>query len=358
MTLLPLHGGRAPRWLFSRMVKLSGLITSAIIDEYGPDWLVDRLADPQWFQALSCAVGYDWHSSGTTTVMIGALKEALNSQSDIYIAGGKGKAGIDTPNSIEKGVDYLSIPSEAERFKDLSRTVAKIDSALVYDDIGIYHHAFVFSKGKAWSVVQQGMIGKSSTAIRFQVSGKSVNASDITNETNTAVASELHASTIDLTFAANSDIKEKGLELVNESIGDIMRFNPSVYKLPARHGILSDDISDRAKLALKRASDMNPRSYEELMKTRGIGRKTLRSLAIISSLIYGSEIYKRDPIAYAYNLGGKDGIPYRISLKRYDDVINKLKEAVSNSGMEKGEGQRALKRLSAELDGAYRNMVA
>ncbi len=353
MTLLPLHGGRAPRWLFSRMVELSRLITEAVIDEYGPDWLVDRLADPQWFQAMSCAVGYDWHSSGTTTVMIGALKEALNGKSDVYIAGGKGKAGIDTPNAIEKGTDYLTVPSESDRFKDLSRTVAKIDSALVYDDIGIYHHAFIFSKNRSWSVVQQGMVGKSSTAIRFQVSGKGIDASDITNETNTAIRSTLNTPTIDLTFASNRIVKAKSLELVNENIGKIMGFNPSVYRLPARHDIKEGDVSDRAKKALKAASDMNPESYTELMKIRGVGRKTLRSLAIISSLIYGEEIYKRDPIAYSYNLGGKDGIPYRISLKRYDDVINKMKEIVSSSRMGRDDGQKVMKRLSAELGRAY-----
>lgn len=335
------------------MVKLSGLITEAIIDEYGAEWLVDRLADPQWFQALSCAVGYDWHSSGTTTVMIGALKEALNCKSDIYIAGGKGKAGTETPTFIDAGADYLSIPSAADAFKDLSRTVAKVDSALVYDDIGIYHHAFIFSKNRSWSVVQQGMIGKSSTAVRFQVSGKNVDAKDITNETNAAVGSSLHRTTIDLTFSRNTDIKAKSLELVNEDIGKILGFNPSVYRLPARHEIIDCDISDRAKKMLKAASDLSPESYAELMKIKGIGRKTLRSLAIISSLIYGEEIYKRDPISYSYNIGGKDGIPYRISLKRYDDVIRNLEDMVSGSKIDKYEGHRVLKRLSAELNRAY-----
>ncbi|MGD0511064.1 MAG: DUF763 domain-containing protein, partial [Candidatus Micrarchaeaceae archaeon] len=136
VTELPLHGGKAPRWLFSRMVKLSEAISYVIIDDFGPDELVRRLADPNWFQALACAVGYDWHSSGTTTVTIGALKEALNGSGEIYIAGGKGKAGLNTPSDIVSGTDALSIGGESDYLKEKSRLSAKIDSALVYDNIG------------------------------------------------------------------------------------------------------------------------------------------------------------------------------------------------------------------------------
>ena len=127
VTYLPLHGGRAPKWLFPRMVKLSGIIAGAIIDEYGPDELVNRLADPYWLQALSNTIGYDWHSSGATTVTMGALKEALNRNSDIYIAGGKGKEGTKTPEQIISGADYLSLGSKAEEFIKYSKLIAKID---------------------------------------------------------------------------------------------------------------------------------------------------------------------------------------------------------------------------------------
>src|ERR1700733_6270048 len=139
VTELPLHGGKAPRWLFGRMVKLSQAISYVIMDDFGSDELLRRLADKNWFQALSCAIGYDWHSSGTTTVTMGALKEALNGSGEIYIAGGKGKAGTNTPKDIVAGTDSLSIPNESDRFIENSRLAAKIDASLVYDDIGIYH---------------------------------------------------------------------------------------------------------------------------------------------------------------------------------------------------------------------------
>src|SRR5271169_5964262 len=177
VTELPLHGGKAPRWLFGRMVKLSRAISYVIMDDFGADELLRRLADPNWFQALSCAIGYDWHSSGTTTVTMGALKEAINGTGEIFIAGGKGKAGLNTPTDIVKGVDALSMPSRADELKQTSRIAAKVDSALVYDDIGIYHHTLVFSKSGKWAVVQQGMSNKSNMVVRFQW------YSDFVNET-------------------------------------------------------------------------------------------------------------------------------------------------------------------------------
>jgi hypothetical protein len=352
LTLLPLHGGKAPRWLFSRMVRLGSLITETMIDEYGSSGLIDRLTDPMWFQALACAIGYDWHSSGTTTVVVAALKEALNYHSDIFIAGGKGKQGTSAPEQIVKGVDYLSMPGCDERFIHYSRIAAKIDSALVYDNLGIYHHAFIFSKGKDWAVIQQGMHAESNMAVRFQISGKSLDKNDITNETNSAVASGLHESTMDLTFERNGAAKQHSLRLVNEDFGEIENAKP-VYKLPARHEILDTDLSKRAVELLKAANEMQPGSYEELLSIKGIGRKTLRSLAIISSLLYDNEIYKRDPIMYSYNLGGKDGIPYRINLGDYDDVVSALSEIVKSIKAAGSEKEHILKVLNREVSQAY-----
>ena len=274
LTVLPLHGGKAPRWLFSRMVRLGALISGVMIDEYGTSGLMDRLTDPMWFQALACAIGYDWHSSGTTTVVVGALKEALNYNSDIFIAGGKGKQGTSTPEQIMKGVDHLSIPGCNDEFAHYSRMAAKIDSALIYDNLGIYHHAFLFSKGRDWAVIQQGMHGKSNMAVRFQISGKTVDTKDITRETNTAVASGFSESTMDLTFGKNDGAKQLSLRLVNEDFREIENMKKA-YVLPERHEIIDTDISKKAVELLKTANDLQLDSYEKLMSIKGIGRKTL-----------------------------------------------------------------------------------
>ncbi len=353
VSVLPLHGGRAPRWLFPRMVKLGGMIANAVIEEYGTSELLSRLSSPYWFQALACAIGYDWHSSGATTVTMGALKEALNFRSDVFIAGGKGSVGTSSPEQIEKGADYLSIPSRADGFVRMSRMSAKIDSALVYDDIGIYHHTFLFAKDGAWCVVQQAMHNASGNAIRFQVDGSRVDPHDITKETNSGVFAARSSPTIDLTNGDNSGLKQASLDLVNDDIQALESFDSRVYSLPKRHAIRDADLSPRARRLLAGISDMRPESYEELLGMKGVGRKTLRSLAMIASLVYRTEIYERDPILYAYNVGGKDGIPYPINVNEYDRVISSMGELVKGSSMGQDDERHALRRLSGELSRAY-----
>lgn len=354
LTILPLHPGRAPRWLFGRMVKVGGLISDVIIDEFGSDELVKRLADPYWLQALSNTMGYDWHSSGATTVTMGALKEALNYKSDIFIAGGKGKEGIDTPNQITKGVDYFSIPNMEKDFVEKSKLLAKIDSALIFDNIGIYHHTFVFSKNAKWTVVQQAMESASKSAIRFQAYSEKVDQKDITNETNLAIAGSQIKSTMDLTFSMNKMIKEASRVAVNEDIAETIRIASDPYILPKRHKVMPEhDLSKRAIQLLKGVNDMQPKDYKELLQVKGMGRKTLRSLAIISSLIYDNEIFYRDPVMYSYNIGGKDGTPYKINLKAYDSVIDSLKEIIDRTKMENGEKEKILRRLSGQASYYY-----
>ncbi|MEM3841367.1 MAG: DUF763 domain-containing protein [Candidatus Micrarchaeaceae archaeon] len=345
ISVLPLHGGRAPKWLFPRMVKLASLIANEIIEEYGEAEMLSRISNPRWFQALACAIGYDWHSSGTTTVTMGALKEALNQNTGIYIAGGKGRQGLDTPSQIEKGADLLSIGHKAEELKYFSRMLAKIDSAMVYDEIGIYHHTIAFSKDGDWAIVQQAMHSKSGNAIRFQASSSKIDSSDPTNEANTSVSSNLSNMTIDLTYSANSQVKEASIEAINYDIKSVLRFAGRPYMLPSRHEIIKTDITKNGMAVLEGLSGQGLRKYPELLLQKGIGRKTLRSLALISSLIYEKEVAERDPIMYAYNVGGKDGIPYPINLKEYDSVIEEMKGIVSNISIDSAEKRKVLMSL-------------
>jgi len=351
ISVLPLHGGKAPRWLFSRMVKLSGLIANYITDEFGTKELIKRLADPYWFQAFACAIGYDWHSSGATTVTLGALKEAMNNKSEIYVAGGKGREGLATPEQITRGTESFSISGLCDDFVRYSKMVAKVDSALVYDAIGIYHHAFVFSRHGEWCIVQQGMLGN--YAVRFQAVHDNIDKSDITNETNTGICSSFSTQTIDLTALSNSDIKQSSLALVNEDVQSILN-STQVYRLPDRHRIIDGiDISKRAVEMIRYANEIQPRTYEELLGIKGIGRKTLKSIALIASLIYDKEVYTRDPIAFAYNVGGKDGIPFPINLKQYDSVVHSFEDIIKSIEVNKNDEEHILRRLSNELQRAY-----
>ena len=344
ITELPLHGGRAPRWLFGRMVRLSRAISYVIIDEFGADEFLARICNKDWFQALSCAIGYDWHSSGTTTVTMAALKEALKDHSDVYIAGGKGKAGTKTPEEIVEGTDKLSIPGESEAFVENSRLAAKIDSSLVYDNIGIYHHSFIFTKGKRWGIVQQAMSNDSNKAIRFQWLSELVDQKDVANEPHSAIDTSIRKESMDLTYGKNKEIRNSSVDLVQ----DYSNIEKTVY--PDRHAIIPQiDVSRKGWEIIRKASELDPKDYRELLLIRGVGRATLRSLALISSLIYEKEIAYRDPVAYAYNLGGKDKIPFEINRKTYDSVIHEMEDIVDKAHLDSREKYQVLKTLNQKL---------
>ncbi|MGC9037160.1 MAG: DUF763 domain-containing protein [Candidatus Micrarchaeia archaeon] len=343
LTRLPLHGGRAPRWLFERMVKLGGKIADVVIEEFGPDELVRRLSDTNWFQAFACTIGYDWHSSGTTTVTVAALKEALKEDSEIAIAGGKGKAGTNTPNDILAGADRLSLPNPDE-FIAYSRLAAKTDAAMVYDNIGIYEHAFVFSKNRKWAVIQQAMEYGSRNAIRFQWFSDGIDAKDFAKEPHSGISADIHQTTLDLTAESNTWAR-KGL------VGALENFESAVKEYPRRHEIIMKmDIGKKGIELIKKAGELEPKDYTELMLVKGVGRKTLRSLAFVASLIYGKELAYRDPVAYAYNIGGKDGIPFRINRKEYDLLIEDMEAIVDRTNIPKDEKYHALKRLSEYIE--------
>ncbi|MGC8478329.1 MAG: DUF763 domain-containing protein [Candidatus Micrarchaeia archaeon] len=343
ITYLPLHGGQAPRWLYARMVKLAGAIGEVILDEFGPDDLLRRLADPNWLQALSCTIGYDWHSSGTTTVTMAAMKEALNESGEIFIAGGKGKTGLRTPEDIIQGVDKLSIPAMDKKFAEASRLAAKIDSSMVYDDISIYHHTFSFSKNGKWVVVQQAMQAPRSLAIRFQVYSELLDAKDIANEFNSAIAAPGGQQSLDLTYSVNAEARLS----LTDALGELVR----IVSYPNRHTIIPQiDLGKRGIEAVKNASELNPKDYKELLLSKGIGRKTLRSLAFVSSLIFGKELAYRDPVAYAYNVGGKDGIPFRINKESYDNLIAGMRDILDSARIENREKLSAMKRLAIAME--------
>ncbi|MGC8675967.1 MAG: DUF763 domain-containing protein [Candidatus Micrarchaeia archaeon] len=342
VTVLPLHGGRAPKWLFCRMVKLSGEIAEIVMDEFGPDDLLRRLSDSNWFQAFACAIGYDWHSSGTTTVTMGALKEALGESKEIAIAGGKGKAGTNTPNDIMACADRLSVPN-ADKLVELSRLAAKIDSAFTYEGIGIYHHNFLFTKSGKWAVVQQAMQYNTGKAVRFQWLSDLVDEKDMANEPHSGISADMRQITLDLTCQSN-EWARKGLVEASKDYERVARSYPS------RHGIImSADISKKGVEAIRKANEADPKDYKELLLVKGIGRSTIRSLAFVASLIFDKELAYRDPVAFAYNVGGKDGIPFPVNRRVYDSLSEDLERIIDKANVDKTEKYSALKRLSAYI---------
>jgi hypothetical protein len=350
---LPLHYGKAPRWLFTRMVKLSRAIVDTIIFEYGQGELLRRLSDPFWFQAFGCLIGFDWHSSGLSTTTCGALKMAISPEEHgIVVAGGKGKTSRKAPEEIAKWGEILSLSDEKiERLKYSSRMSAKVDESCVQDYYSIYTHSFIFSEKGEWCTVQQGM--KDKYARRYH--WLSDNLKSFVEEPHSGICGErVENKVLDLTARESGETRKVSLDLVRDNpeslrkhfSGQSLLTEFDNISLTARHEILNVDISKRGWEFLKNAYELQPQNYEKLVSLRGIGAKSLRALALLSDLLYGTAPSWKDPVKYSFAHGGKDGIPYPVDRQVYDSTIDILRNAVEDAKLGENERYHALKRLA------------
>lgn len=355
---LPLHSGSAPKWLFNRMVDLGKAIAELIIDEHGQDTFIHRLSDPYWFQALGCTLGFDWHSSGLTTTTMGALKEALDPvDHGIAIAGGKGATSRRTPDELEDLDAKMGLGSAVETLQSASRLSAKVDNACLQDSYSLYHHTMIVSESGHWCVVQQGM--NESSARRYHWL-----ANDFTtfiNEPHSAIcAMERHEAVLDLTAGTSSETRQTSLDLVNDnpvhlkqyltdpsqqSLGSFAVDTPEL-RLPTHHQLSLSNLTERSIDQLQQAYEIQPRDYEELVSIDGVGPASIRALALIAELVYGSESSWTDPAKYAYAHGGKDGTPYPVRRDTYDRSIDEIRAAIRNAEVDTGHKRDALKRLT------------
>jgi len=346
---LPLHSGKAPPWLFQRMVKLAREITLAIVADFGPEEMLRRLSHPYWFQSLGCILGFDWHSSGVTTTLCGALKEALRGiERDIglYIAGGKGKTSRQTPNEIERWGDRLSLDPQPLVYA--SRMSAKVGSAAVQDGYQLYHHMFFFTGNGHWSVVQQGMNEVNRYARRYHWLGEAVNS--FVNEPHSAVLSQARAQALNL-VASESDPARTTItgiateEKPEKTLAELK--NLKTLSLPARHQLLFNDLHpDSLSRILLSTYERQPEDFERLLGLSGVGAKTLRALSLISELVYGVAPSYRDPARYTFAHGGKDGIPYPVDRKTYDRSIELFARAIQKAKLGLDEKNEVLRRLN------------
>ncbi len=350
---LPLHSGKAPQWLMQRMKKLAKEISKSIIELYGEKRFLELISDPLWFQSLGNVLGFDWHSSGLTTTVVAALKSINQLDYEVKIAGGKGKA-----KEIPKEIEMLSEKNDAdaERIKYYSKIAAKIDNALVQDDYNIYLHSIAFTK-KHWVVVQQGM--KESYARRYHWKSFSKPAK-ITIEPHNGIIDKKATEVLDLTSRKNEIHQKTSVDIVNDNPKHIFKYfsnKPkdmiqktltefSYYRMPSHHYITSIDLDKRTKDALLRAYEIKPKDYEELIGIKGIGKKALRALALVSELITAKPLKYRNPVKYSFAHGGKDGTPFPVNKRIYDKTIKTLKEIIDNVKLEKREKEKILKRLS------------
>jgi hypothetical protein len=344
---LPLHGGRAPAWLFSRMVRLAREITANIVEQYGSDEVLRRLSDPFWFQAFGCVLGFDWHSSGVTTTVTGALKEGLRGTEEdlgIFVGGGKGAVSRRTPGEIVEYCDRLSLDPTPLVYA--SRMSAKVDSAAVQDGYQLYHHAFFFTPGGAWCVVQQGMNDASGMARRYHWLASRLRS--FVNEPHAAVCAEREAPTLNLVASESEAVRGASATLAREKPGVVLSAikERPLLSMPRRHAVLLADVNPQYldKILLK-TYERAPEDFETLLGLEGVGAKTLRALALASEIIYGTPASTRDPARFSFAHGGKDGFPYPVDLETYDRTIETLRAAVNTANIDRSERVKALKRL-------------
>jgi hypothetical protein len=365
---LPLHSGRAPAWLFRRMVSMAGAIGTLIVRDAGPLELLRRLSDPFWFQAFGCVLGFDWHSSGVTTTVCGALKEAASqcgADLGLVVCGGKGATSRKTPEEIRRTCEHTG--DSADTLVYASRLAAKVDGAAVQDGYTLYHHVFLFAPGTGtWAVVQQGMSAATGTARRYHWLSEVMPA--FVSEPHAAVACDRRGDVLNLVAgeaAAHRDaLAQLGREHPERVLREIQPLLRQEYlplfdgpspppgpgadlTMPVRHSLAVANLKPASvKKVLLQTYEHQAGDFESLLGEPGIGPQALRSLSLIAEVVYNAPASRRDPAAYSFAHGGKDGHPYRVNRALYDADIDRLREAVSRARVGYSDKVEALRALA------------
>lgn len=363
---IPLDYGKCPRWLFERMKRLGRAIVIAIVEEFGAEDFLRRLADPVWFQSLGCVLGFDWNSSGLGVTTLAALKVGLfdiQDQLGIYVCGGK-KESRKTPEEImaygiSRGFDF------APDLVYASKTIAKVDSSLIQDNYQIYQHNFLFTKTRTWAVIQQGMNTDLQKARRYH--WLSTNVKDFCEAPHSGIVSDIKLKPLNLVAKESRENKKVSTELVKEEpktfLKDfkmLLKSNVLPRRLPNCHVIKNSLMEqkrlpnfaemelanvefhhhpvEKEKFDLKRlektifaAHSEKPENFEKLLSLKGVGPKTIRALSLVSEIIYGAKPSYEDPARYSFSVGGKDGTPYFVEKEIYDKLIKITEKALKKS---------------------------
>ena len=349
---LPLHGGKAPRWLFARMKKMAGAVAEAICEEFGPEELLARLSDPAWFQAFGCVLGFDWHSSGVTTTVCGALKEGVKPfgrSVGLVVCGGKGGRSRKTPQEIEEACEPLG--RDPAPLVYASRMSAKVDSAALQDGYQLYHHCFLFTRAGRWAVVQQGMNDANGYARRYHWLGERVE--DFVCEPHAAIAAEARGAALNMVAAESGQARGCSAEAArlhpDKLLSEVAKMH--TLTLPRHHEVLLRDLNpDHLYKVLLTTYERQPQDFERLLGLPGVGSKTVRSLALISELIYQAPASRRDPAVYSFAHGGKDGHPYPVNREVYDQSIDFLRRSLDQAKLGLTDKREAMRQLAQFLE--------
>lgn len=368
---VPLDYGRCPPWLFQRMKQLSQGIILAIVEEFGVEEVLRRLADPIWFQSLGCVAGFDYNSSGLTTTTLGALREGLRgleNELGLFVCGGKGKTSKKTPDHIQQWgiVSGLSL-ERIDKLIYASKMAAKVDSALIQDGFQIYHHNLIFSNSGNWTIIQQGMNTSNQKARRYH--WFSSNMKEFVEEPHSGIISDIKLKPLNLTAKKSSENKKISTELVREEpktflrdIHLISRKSDSLIRQKRIPGFAEMELKNvefywhpvlrenfdlkRMKKTIEMVHFLKPQNFEELLSIKGIGPRTIRALSLVSEIIYGAKPSYEDPARYSFAHGGKDATPYPVDRKVYDKTLEIMERGIKKSRINQKEKSSAIKRLN------------
>ena len=356
---LPLHGGHVPAWLAARMARLGRVVVEAIVHHYGRDELLRRLAHPFWFQSFGAVMGMDWHSSGITTSVMGALKRGLaplEHELGIHVCGGRGNHSRRTPSELIAIGDRTGL--DGDELVRTSRLVAKVDSAAVQDGFSLYLHSFVVSDDGAWTVVQQGMNTDRGQARRYHWLSEGLES--FVDEPHAAIAGPNQGQIANLTDrrAALSRSCQVKLARVNpdrvlSTLSRLATFDQTAGKLhvrlPARHDVRpSDVLLRRLRGTLAAAANAGPEDFTDLLLIPGVGARTIAALAMVSEVIHGAPYRFSDPARFSLAHGGKDGHPFPVSLTVYDETVHVLRAAVERAKLGREDKLCAIRRLDEQ----------
>jgi hypothetical protein len=343
---LPLHGGRVPSWLATRMVTLGTAIAESVLHHHGRPALLSRLSDPFWFQALGSVMGMDWHSSGITTSVMGALKKGLNPKSrelGVYICGGRGRHSRSTPDELRDIADRTSLDGDV--LVRTSRLTARIDNNAVADGFQIYLHSFVLTADGDWAIVQQGMNEASRLARRYHWHSAAVR--DFTADPHSAIVGQHTGTIMNLVDRRARPAQDALLAIArtdpSRTIADVRRL-----EMPAHHDVRAADVNEKrlgAVLALAHERDL--RDFASFLLLEQLGPRTLQSLALIAEVVHGAPTRFEDPARFSFAHGGKDGHPFPVPLRIYDESISVLRRALHSAKLGHADKLHGMARLDA-----------
>ncbi len=347
---LPLHGGRVPAWLAERMTLLGTAIAESILYNYGAPELLARLSDPFWFQALGSVMGMDWHSSGITTSVLGALKRGLSPRANelgIYICGGRGRHSRNTPDELRAVGERRGLDGEA--LVRTSRLTARVDNNAIADGFQIYLHSFIVSAAGEWAVVQQGMNESSGLARRYHWHSATVR--DFTSEPHTGVVGEHQGEIVNLVDAQARAAQDAMLTIAGTH-PDVVMAEARRLVLPRHHDVRAENVDlKRLGAVLAVAYERDLHDFASLLLLETLGPRTLQSLALIAEVVHGAPTRFSDPARFSFALGGKDRHPFPVPLKTYDESIAVLRRSLDAANVDGGEKLRGFARLERFVRG-------